>query len=112
MSTEVRKPKVLNKFDIDWATISVEDRENIVYIGRPSKWGNPFYAGRDGSRRIVVQKHRIWLPHQKELMCSLHELRGKDLLCHCAPLECHGDILLELANASTERNSETDDRKG
>jgi Domain of unknown function (DUF4326) len=32
-------------------------------------------------------------------MASLPELRGKDLLCWCAPEVCHGDELLELANA-------------
>jgi hypothetical protein len=28
----------------------------------------------------------------------LHELRGKDLVCWCAPKPCHGDVLLRLAN--------------
>jgi len=27
-----------------------------VYIGRPSKWGNPFVIGRDGSRADVIAK--------------------------------------------------------
>lgn len=27
------------------------------------------------------------------------ELKGKDLVCWCAPLPCHADVLLELANA-------------
>lgn len=26
-------------------------------------------------------------------------LKGKDLVCYCAPLACHGDILLEIANS-------------
>ncbi|MHB8407807.1 MAG: DUF4326 domain-containing protein [Acidiferrobacterales bacterium] len=29
-----------------------------VYVGRPSKWGNPFVVGRDGSRSEVIQKYR------------------------------------------------------
>ena len=29
---------------------------------------------------------------------DITELRGKDLVCWCAPLPCHADILLELAN--------------
>jgi hypothetical protein len=29
-----------------------------VYIGRPSKWGNPFVIGRDGSREEVIEKYR------------------------------------------------------
>jgi hypothetical protein len=31
-------------------------------------------------------------------MAALHELRGKDLLCWCAPGSCHADVLVELAN--------------
>jgi hypothetical protein len=27
------------------------------------------------------------------------ELSGKDLVCFCAPKGCHGDVLLEVANA-------------
>ena len=30
-------------------------------------------------------------------MAALPELRGKDLVCWCAPLACHGDLLLRLA---------------
>jgi hypothetical protein len=32
-------------------------------------------------------------------MAALPELRGKDLVCWCAPDACHADVLLELANA-------------
>ncbi len=27
-----------------------------VYVGRPSKWGNPFVIGRDGRRGEVIRK--------------------------------------------------------
>ena len=30
-----------------------------VYIGRPSKWGNPFKIGRDGSRQEVILNIKI-----------------------------------------------------
>ena len=70
-----------------------------VYIGRPSKWGNPFVIGRDGDRRDVVRKYESWVQTQPALMASLRELRGKDLVCWCAPQACHGDVLLRLANA-------------
>jgi hypothetical protein len=69
-----------------------------VYIGRGTKWGNPFRIGVDGTREEVLEKHRNWLPHQKELMAAMHELRGKRLGCHCAPRDCHGDLLAALAN--------------
>ena len=28
-----------------------------------------------------------------------HELKGKDLVCWCAPQPCHADVLLEIANS-------------
>jgi hypothetical protein len=69
-----------------------------LYIGRPSKWGNPFVIGRDGSRADVIAKYRAWIVTQPELMNALDELRGRDLVCWCAPLACHGNVLIELAN--------------
>lgn len=72
--------------------------KDAVYIGRPSKWGNPFVIGRDGNRQEVIEKYKEYILSNRKLLDSLHELRGKDLVCWCYPLECHGDVLLELAN--------------
>ena len=69
-----------------------------VYIGRPSKWGNPFVIGRDGTRAEVIAKYEAWIKTQPRLMASLHELRGKTLGCWCKPHACHGDVLARLAN--------------
>lgn len=69
-----------------------------VYIGRPSKWGNPFVIGQDGTREEVIAKYREHLLRQPELMKALPELRGKILGCWCSPAACHGDVLAELAN--------------
>ena len=68
------------------------------YIGRPSKWGNKFVIGKDGTREEVVQKYKEWVLQQPELMASLHELKDKTLACWCKPLACHGDVLAELAD--------------
>lgn len=70
---------------------------NQVYIGRPSKWGNPFVIGKDGSREDVVRKYEEFFLKSK-LVHSIEELRGKNLVCWCAPLACHGDVLLKYAN--------------
>lgn len=74
-----------------------------VYIGRPGKWGNPFsHLGdtlakyRVKSREEAIQAYREWIVRQPELMAALPELKGKILGCHCKPLACHGDVLLEL----------------
>lgn len=69
-----------------------------VYIGRGSKWGNPFVIGKDGTRKEVVVKYKKWLLNNPSLLKDLHELKGKILGCWCAPKECHGNILAELAN--------------
>ena len=67
-----------------------------VYIGRPSKWGNPFEIGKDGTREEVIQKYRKWILKQPHLLNALDELKGKFLGCWCKPLPCHGDVLVEL----------------
>jgi hypothetical protein len=72
--------------------------EGSVFIARPSKWGNPFHIGKDGSRAIVIEKYRQWILSNPELLSQLEELRGKTLVCHCAPKACHGDVLLDLLN--------------
>lgn len=71
---------------------------DAVYIGRPSKWGNPFVIGKDGTRAEVISKYEAWIVQQPELMASLHELTGKVLVCWCMPEACHGEVLLRLAN--------------
>lgn len=68
-----------------------------VYIGRPSKWGNPFTIGKDGTREEVVEKYLTWVLTQPDLMADVHTLHGKTLGCWCAPQMCHGDVLAELA---------------
>ncbi len=69
-----------------------------VYIGRPSIWGNPFVIGKDGSRNAVIAKYEAWLLSQSSLVTELAQLRGKDVVCWCAPACCHGDVLVRLAN--------------
>lgn len=74
--------------------------KNAVYIGRRSKWGNPFVIGKDGSRDEVIEKYLAWLGSRPDLiLAAQHELRGRDLICFCAPERCHGDILLNIANS-------------
>ena len=70
-----------------------------TYIGRPSKFGNPFVIGQHGSRADVIARYETWLLSQPALVeAAKRELRGKSLVCWCAPLACHGDVLLRNAN--------------
>ena len=72
----------------------------IVYVSRPSKWGNPYRIGADGDRDQVMKKYREYLAANPSLVeDAKKELRGKNLACWCKPFEdCHADILLEIAN--------------
>lgn len=80
-----------------------------VYVGRGSKWGNP-YSHKEGtlaeevvdSRFEAVKKYEEYLLSNDELMSSLSELRGKTLGCWCKPKSCHGDILLKYANGPSQ----------
>ena len=96
-------PRVLAK------KLGIPAPEGSVYVGRPSKWGNPFKIGDPYgnepamSRQQTIDQFRDWLLYSDQgliLYKDIEELRGKDLVCWCAPKPCHADILLELANAT------------
>lgn len=73
---------------------------DTVYVGRPSRFGNSFVIGRHGDRATVVARFETWLLANPELLAAARaELRGKDLVCWCAPEACHADVLLRIANA-------------
>jgi len=74
--------------------------KGAVYIGRPSRWGNPFRLEDFATREECVAAYREWLMNKPELVAAARsELRGKDLVCFCAPKLCHGDVLAEVANS-------------
>jgi hypothetical protein len=89
------KPKVVH----------CKKEEFDVYVGRGSKWGNPF-SHKEGTlakeivanREEAIQKFEEYLLSNQELMNSLDELKGKVLGCWCKPKSCHGDVLLKYAN--------------
>jgi hypothetical protein len=58
-----------------------------------------FVIGRDGSRDEVVAKYRAWIMRQAALMAALHELRGKNLVCWCAPERCQAAAPPQLLSA-------------
>ena len=101
--------------------------EGAVYVGRPSRWGNPYsierlsayeyvgimpdgsesvdgWGGRDVAAQWAVNMFALHVGpmgnHEIE-RADLEALRGKNLACWC-PLDqpCHADVLLELANRS------------
>lgn len=86
--------------------VHVRNRHD-VYVGRPSKWGNPFThlatdtlaTYRVATRAEAIAMYEQWLRGRPDLMAALGELRGKTLGCWCAPLPCHAEVLAVLANA-------------
>lgn len=105
--------------------------EGAVYVGRPTLFGNPFNANNYGHARSVIL-HRSWLngqlgdltlermgycPNQiealhrlrEQVLCKLHTLSGKDLICWCPQSSdwCHATTLLDMAvdHAEYERHA-------
>ena len=71
--------------------------ENHVYVGRPSKWGNPCKLSDGKTRREAVDFYRDYVLNTDHLSKSVGELHGKVLGCWCAPYQCHAEVLHELA---------------
>lgn len=86
---------------------------NTVSVARPTRWGNPFKVGRDGTAAECVRKYRDQLfPYSHNGNSTLDafyqseaniydivtSLSGKNLACWCKPGDpCHADVLLEVA---------------
>jgi hypothetical protein len=81
--------KVINRYD--------GVPEGATYVGRGSRWGNPFVIGRDGDRAEVIAKYREYAIERIGVDKNwLVPLIGSDLICFCAPLPCHADVLIEM----------------
>ena len=78
-------------------------RKNASYKQPESKWHNPYRVGKGHhTREEALKLYREYLLASPDLMASLPELRGKNLVCFCDPLPCHGHILRELVEALPE----------
>lgn len=80
-----------------------------VYIGRGSKFGNPFRIGVNGNREEVIEQYRLHLWNMirfgKISVDELAELYGKTLGCFCKPKACHGDILVKASKWAYEKKA-------
>ena len=76
--------------------------ERTVYVGRPTRWGNPFRLGEDAATRAEIvamfaEMFEALSEHEQSEL--LQPLRGKDLACWCPIGEpCHADYLLKRIN--------------
>lgn len=71
--------------------------KGAIYVGRPTRWGNPWRASPSLSASEAVELYKLGL--RRESPDFFTELQGKDLACWC-PLDtpCHADVLLAMAN--------------
>jgi hypothetical protein len=85
-------PKVYNKYHRNAPP-------GAVYVGRPSVFGNPYQMNSEADRDTVCDNYELMVRNRPDLVAQIkRELRGKDLVCFCAPKRCHADTLLRIAN--------------
>ena len=86
--------------------------ENCIYVGRPTKWGNPFPLS-NYTLEESLKRYRSWLENKlKENPHFLDELKNKDICCWCTlDQKCHGDIILEFQNKDNHKMDEFNDNK-
>ena len=96
---------------------NVDEREWVknpqnIYIGRKtkyleeSKWANPYPVPCPSKRKSVVKKFEEYIRNNSKLLKDIHELKGKNLGCWCAPKHCHGTVLKQILEEKMA--SETD----
>ena len=85
---------------------------NTRFVGRPSRWANPFRVGVHGPRSLCLALYRDYA--QRRIAADeawIVPLKGKDLCCRCGLHErCHADVLLALANPPMRDSATTMDR--
>lgn len=87
-------PEILNRRDIPGRL-----PPNTVLVDRTTDWGNPFF---EGTRDQNCEDFESWIMTQADLLLRLPELKGRHLMCWCAPLRCHAQTLRRLANAEID----------
>lgn len=83
--------------------VNLRKEKSDIYIGRGSKWGNPFKMKNSSEK----ERNRVCDEYEKyfwttDLVNDLHELKDKVLGCYCKPLRCHGDFLTGEVNKRFE----------
>jgi len=86
-------PQVLNKRDFG-KTLP----PNSSYVGRGTFAGNPYRIGVDGTRDEVIDRYIAEKSQDAAFMSKVRQLKGRHLICHCAPERCHATWLLCVAN--------------
>lgn len=68
-------------------------------VDRSTPFGNPFSINYTNTRDEVCDKFERWVVTQPELiLLAKRVLKGRDLVCWCAPLRCHAETWKRIAN--------------
>lgn len=79
-----------------------------TYIGRPSPLGNPYAISSERKRGVVIWLYQQWLnralyqnrdPKVRSALARIFWKARHErvvLRCWCAPLACHGDVIVRM----------------
>lgn len=81
------RPRLWNRTDPDRP-------RKCTSIMRPGRLSNPYVIGIDGNRAQVLEKFEAYARACR--MDAIAALDDADLVCCCAPMPCHGDIILKI----------------
>lgn len=78
---------------------------NTRCVNRPLKYANPFKLGDRMPDGVILTRenfkpyYRTWLLLNYSIEEIQHDCKGRNIACFCGNgLECHGDVVLEVAN--------------
>lgn len=80
---------------------------NGVYIGRAGHgqtgyFGNPYVLGPNNPRGSTIERYKAYfytrMREDSVFAARIHALRGKRLMCFCAPQPCHGNVIADYLN--------------
>ena len=77
-------------------------------LGEKGCFGNPYKVGPDGTREVVVSRFMDYFIDQWQNDPQLRswwaqKLKENDTLrlgCHCAPKDCHGDVIKSVLESA------------
>jgi hypothetical protein len=97
--------------------VNIRKEKYDVYIGRAGHgqdgyFGNPFVLGKDGNRKEVLEKYKVYfynrIKNDPEFKSRIERLAGLTLGCFCVPLKCHGHIIIEYLNSIKKEDKNYD----
>jgi hypothetical protein len=82
---------------VDWRRPGGRKPADVAYVGRPSRWGNPYPVEVHGRQQAVALFTVYATARAAAEPGWLDPLRGRRLACWCPPGQpCHADVLADL----------------